>query len=136
VGVLRSLKGEIMILGKSTVVIFLMTAPVWAQFSREDMTKLATDRFDTAAKSLKLSPDQAAAIKPLLESKYVGIGQIKDVYRSSDKSNATKKEAKESLRAIDGKYNGLINAIFTPEQAKAWRRLQKKDWKDDLILPK
>jgi hypothetical protein len=122
-------------LGKFTVAIFLMTAPVWAQFSKEDMTKLATDRFDTAAKTLKFSPDQAAAIKPLLESKYVGIGQIKDVYRASDKSGATTKEAKESLKAFVGKYNGQINAILTPEQAKAWKHMQK-DWKDDLILPK
>ena len=125
-----------MILGKFTVAIFLATAPVWAQFSREDMTKLATDRFDTAAKTLKFSPDQAAAIKPLLESKYVGIGQIKDVYRASAKSDASTKEAKESLKAHVGKYNGQINAILNPEQAKAWKRLQKKDWKDDLILPK
>jgi hypothetical protein len=129
------LEGEIMFLGKFTVAIFLMTAPVWAQFSREDMTKLAADRCDTAAKTLKLSPDQASAIKPLLESKYIGIGQIKDVYRSSDKSNATKKDARESLKTIDGKYNAQINAIFTPEQAKAWKHMQK-DWKDDLVLPK
>ena len=124
-----------MILGKFTVAIFLMTAPVWAQFSREDMTKLATDRFDTAAKTLNFSPDQAAAIKPLLESKYVGIGQIKDVYRASAKSDASMKEAMESLKAFVGKYNGQINAILNPEQAKAWKRLQK-DWKDDLVLPK
>jgi hypothetical protein len=129
------LEGEIVILGKFTVAIFLMTAPIWAQFSREGMTKLATDRFDTAAKTLKFSPDQAAAIKPLLESKYVGIGQIKDVYRASAKSDASTKEAKESLKAFVGKYNGQINAILNPEQAKAWKRLQK-DWKDDLVLPK
>jgi hypothetical protein len=124
-----------MILGKFTAAIFLMIAPVWAQFSREDMTKLATNRFDTAAKTLKFSPDQAAAIKPLLESKYVGIGQIKDVYRASAKSDASMKEAMESLKAFVGKYNGQINAILNPEQAKAWKRLQK-DWKDDLVLPK
>ena len=124
-----------MILGKFTVAIFLMTAPVWAQFSREDMTKLATDRFDTAAKTLNFSPDQAAAIKPLLESKYVGIGQIKDVYRASAKSDASTKEARESLKAHVGKYNGQISAILNPEQAKAWKRLQK-DWKDDLVLPR
>jgi hypothetical protein len=34
----------------------LLTAPAaWAQFSKADMIKLATDRFDTAAKTLNLS---------------------------------------------------------------------------------
>ena len=125
-----------MILGRFTLAICLLTAPAaWAQFSRADMMKLATDRFDTAATTLNLSPDQVAAIKPLLQAKCVYMGQVKDVYRASDKSDASKKNAKESLKAIHDKYNGQIAAILTPEQAKAWKRLQK-DWKDDLIVPK
>ena len=125
-----------MILGKFTLTMFLLTAPaVWAQYSRADMIKLATDRFDTAITALKLSPDQVAAIKPLLQSKCVYMGQVKDVYMASDKSDASKKNAKESLKSIHDKYNGQIAAILTPEQAKAWKRLQK-DWKDDLIVPK
>jgi hypothetical protein len=125
-----------MILGKFTLVMFLLAAPaVWAQYSKADMVKLATDRFDTAAKTLNLSPNQAAAIQPLLQSKCVYIGQIKDVYRASDKSDASKKTAKESLKAIHDKYNTQIAAFLTTEQAKAWKRLQK-DWKDDLSVPK
>ena len=104
------------------------------------MTKLAADRFDTAAKTLNLRSDQADAIKPLLESKYVGIGQVKDVYVTSAKSdasnkNASKKTAQDSLKALDAKYNAQITAILTPEQAKAWKRMQK-DWKSDFIVPK
>ena len=125
-----------MILGKFTLAMILLTAPAaWAQFSRADMMKLATDRFDTAAKTLNLSPDQVAAIKPLIQSKYVDIGQVKDVYMASDKSDASKKSAKESLRAIQDKYNAKINTILTPEQAKEWKRMQR-DWKDDLSMPK
>ncbi|SRR5260370_21117453 len=126
-----------MILGRFTLAMFLLTAPaVWAQqFSRADMMKLATDRFDTAAKTLKLSPDQAAAIKPLLQSKYVDMGQVKDVYMSSDKSDASKKTAKDSLKTIHVKYDAQISTILTPEQAKAWKRIQK-DWKDDVSMPK
>src|SRR2546421_2660783 len=94
-------EGETMILGKFTLAMFLLTAPaVWAQYSRADMIKLATDRFDTAARTLNLSPDQVAAIKPLLQSKYVDIGQVKDVYMANAKSGTSKKEAKESLKAI------------------------------------
>jgi Spy/CpxP family protein refolding chaperone len=127
-----------MILGKFTLATFLLTAPaVWAQapFSRADMMKLATDRFDTAAKTLNLSPDQVAGIKPLFQSKYVYMGQVKDVYMASAKSDAEKKNAKASLKAIHDKYNAQINTILTPEQAKLWKRMQK-DWKDDLIVPK
>ena len=125
-----------MILGRFILAMFLLTAPaVWGQYSREDMIKLAADRFDTAAKTLNLSSDQVAAIKPLLQSKYVDMGQVKDVYLASAKSGASKKEAKESLKAIHDKYNGQISAILTPEQAKDWKRMQK-DWKDDLAVPK
>jgi hypothetical protein len=99
------------------------------------MIKLAADRFDTAAKTLNLRADQVTAIKPLLESKYVYIGQIKDVYMASDKSSTTRKSTKESLKAIQDKYNAQISTILTPEQSKAWKRLQK-DWKDDLSMPK
>jgi Spy/CpxP family protein refolding chaperone len=89
---------------------------------------------------LNLSPDQVAAIKPLLQSKYVDMGQVKDVYMASAKSDASKKKdasknAKESLKTIHDKYNAQISTILTPEQAKAWKRMQK-DWKDDLIVPK
>ena len=125
-----------MIIGKFTLAMILLTAPAaWAQFSRANMIKLATDRFDTAAKTLNLSPDQVVAIKPLIQSKYVDIGQVKDVYMASDKSDASKKSAKESLKAIQDKYNGKIGTILTPEQAKAWKRMQK-DWKDDVSMPK
>ena len=130
-----------MLLGRFTLAGFLLTAPtVWAQYSRADMVKLAEDRFDTAARTLKLSPDQAAAIKPLLQSKYVDMGQIKDVYVASAKGDASKKDAskktaKESLKTIDAKYNGQIGAILNPEQAREWKRLQK-DWKNDFSVPK
>ena len=125
-----------MILGRFTLAMFLLTAPaVWAQFSRADMVKLAADRTDTAAKTLNLRADQVTAIKPLLQSKYVDMGQVKDVYMASDKSDTSKKNAKDSLKAIHDKYNAQINTILTPEQAKVWKHMQK-DWKDDLIVPK
>lgn len=128
-----------MILGKFILAMIVLTAPAaWAQYSRADMMKLATDRFDTAARTLNLSPDQVAVIKPILQSKYVDMGQVKDVYRAnakSDASKSSKKDAKDSLKAIHDKYNAQITAILTAEQAKEWKRLQK-DWKDDLIVPK
>ena len=129
-----------MISGKLTLAMLFLTAPaVWAQFSRADMTKVATDRFDTAATTLNFEFDlaEAAVIKNRFSKRTlrVDIGQVKDVYRGSDKSDTAKKDARESLKAIRDKYNSRINTILTPEQAKAWKRMQK-DWKDDLVLPK
>jgi len=125
-----------MTVGRFTLAMFLLTAPaVWAQYSKEDMVKLAAERLDTANKTLSLRPEQATAIQPLLQAKYVYIGQIKDVYRASDKSGASKKTAKDSLKAIHDKYNAKISAILTPDQSKEWRRLQK-DWKNDISMPK
>ena len=121
-----------MILGRFTLALSLMTAPaVWAQFSKADMMTLATERVDTVSRTLNLTPQQVATIKPLLQSKYVDMGQVKDVYWSGDKSDASKKHAKESLKAIDTKYNDQIITALTPEQAKTWKHMQK-DWRDDL----
>jgi hypothetical protein len=125
-----------MILGKFTLGLCLLTAPaVWAQYSKADMIKLAADRFDTAAKTLKLSPDQATAIKPLLQTKYVYMGQVKDVYMASAKDDVAKKTAKDSLKTIHLKYDAQITTILTPEQLKEWKRMQK-DWKGDISMPK
>ena len=125
-----------MILRRFTLAMFLLTVPaVWGQYSKADMVKLAADRFDMAAKKLNLKPDQATAIQQLLQTEYVDIGQVKDVYRASDKSDAAKKTAKDSLKAIHDKYNAKIIAILAPDQSKEWKRMQK-GWKDDLSAPK
>ena len=125
-----------MILGRFTLAMLLFAAPaMWAQYSRTDMTKLAADRFSTASKTLNLSPAQAAQIQPLLETKYVYLGQIKDVYRASDKSSAPKKTAKDSIKSVNDKYHAKIVAVLNPEQAKDWKRLQH-DWRADVSIPK
>jgi hypothetical protein len=125
-----------MILGRFALAMCLFTAPaVWAQYSKSDMMKLAGDRFETASKKLSLSAEQATAIQPLLQTKYIYIGQVKDVYQASDKSSTAKKTAKDSLKSINDKYNAKILAILTPDQTKEWKRMQK-DWKDEASLPK
>ena len=125
-----------MILGRFALGMFLVTAPaVWAQYSKADMEKLAASRFETVAAKLKLTPEQATAIQPLIQTKYMYIGQVKDVYRASDKSADAKKTAKDSLKSIHDKYNAKIMAILTPDQSKEWKHMQK-DWKDDLNMPK
>jgi hypothetical protein len=125
-----------MFLGRITLAMSLFAVPsIWAQYSRADMVKLAADRFDTTTKKLNLTQDQATAIQPLLQAKYIDIGQVKDVYRASDKSDTAKKTAKDSLKSIHDKYNTKIMAVLSPDQSKEWKRMQK-DWKDDVSMPK
>src|SRR5262245_13212315 len=123
-----------MILQKFTLALFLLITPaVWAQFGKTDMIKLATDRMDTIAKALKLSPQQVSTIKPLLESKFTEMGAVKEKYMNGDKSDASKKEAAEELKSIDSKYDGQITSSLNPDQAKKFKDLSKS-WKNDLSL--
>jgi hypothetical protein len=123
-----------MILGRLTLVLSLLITPaVWAQFGKADMMKLATDRVDTLAKALKLSPDQVNMIKPLLESKYTEMGAVKEKFMSGDKSDASKKEATDSLKSINSRYDDQITSSLNPDQAKKFKDMNKS-WKNDLSL--
>jgi hypothetical protein len=121
-----------MTLGKFILALSLLITPAaWAQFGKADMMKLATDRIDTIAKALKLSPDQLNLVKPLLESKYTEMGEVKEKFMSGDKSDASKKEATESLKSINSKYDDQIVSSLNPDQAKKFKSMSKS-WKDDL----
>jgi hypothetical protein len=120
-------------LGKFVLALCLLIPPVWAQFGKADMIKLATERIDTIAKALKLSPDQVNAIKPLLESKFTEMGSVKEKFMGSDKSPAAKKEAIDSLKSINSRYDDQINASLNPDQVKKLQGM-KKAWKDDLAV--
>ena len=125
-----------MIIRKMTLALSLLVTPaIWAQFGKADMMKLATDRIDTIAKTLKLSPDQVNLIKPLLESKYSEMGAVKEKFMSGDKSDASKKEAADSLKSINTKYDDQIVSSLDPDQAKKFKAMNKS-WKDDLKMPK
>jgi hypothetical protein len=114
-------------------VSLLITPALWAQFGKADMIKLATDRMDTIAKALNLSPEQVNMIKPLLESKFSEMGEVKEKFVSGDKSDASKKEAADSLKAINTKYDDQIASHLNPDQVKKWKDLSK-GWKNDLSL--
>ena len=121
-------------LGKLVLALcVLIPQAVWAQFGKAEMMKLATERIDTISKVLKLSPDQVHMIKPLLESKFSEMGSVKEKFMGSDKSPAAKKEAIDSLKSINSKYDGQINASLNPDQVKKLQGM-KKAWKDDLAM--
>jgi len=65
-----------------TAAVCFAAALSWAQIptSRADITKVAAQRLDVAAKKLKLSPDQVNKIKPLTKDQVQNIltpGQLK-----------------------------------------------------------
>jgi hypothetical protein len=123
-----------MILLRITLAVSLLITPaLWAQFGKADMIKMATDRMDTIAKALNLSPDQVNMIKPLLESKFSEMGQVKEKFMSGDRSDDSKKEAAESLKSINTKYDDQIASHLNPDQVKKMKDLSK-GWKNDLSL--
>jgi hypothetical protein len=125
-----------MIIGKSILALSLLITPaVWAQFGKADMMKLATDRIDMIAQALKLSPEQVNMIKPLLQSKFTEMGAVKEKFVNGDKSDASKKEAVESLKSINSKYDDQILSSLNPDQVKQFKNLSK-GWKNDLKIPK
>jgi hypothetical protein len=111
----------------------LIPQAAWAQFGKADMMKLAAERFDEIGKALKLSPDQVAKIKPLLESKFTEMGAVKQKFQLSDRGSAAKKEAADSLKTISSRYDDQINSSLNPDQIKKLSGM-KKTWKDDLAL--
>lgn len=120
----------------------LITPAVWAQFGSADMMKLAASRMDAIAKALKLSQEQVNAIKPLLESKYTGMGSVKEKVVRGEASDSSqpvtdarqmKQEAVASLKAINSKYDKQITSLLNPDQAKKYKNMTK-DWKSDLSL--
>jgi hypothetical protein len=132
-----------MVRARFTVALLLLSSPaVWAQFGSADMMKLAASRIDTITKALKLSPEQVNAIKPLIESKYTAMGAVKEKALRGEPSDASKpvtdarnirREAVESLKAIDSKYDKQITSFLSPDQAKSYKNLMK-GWKSDLSL--
>ena len=72
-------------------------------------------------------------IKPLLQSKYSEMGAVKEKFMGGDKSAASKKEAANSLKAINSKYDSQIESSLKPDQVKTLKNMQKA-WKNDLSL--
>ncbi|GEM_PF-5607159 len=107
----------------------------WAQFpmSSADIMKEAANRMDMIAKKLNLSPAQVEKIKPLLTSQLQDMGKAREKYQASDKSDAAKREAEESLKETHGKYETEIKSELSPEQVKEWDKMSKS-WKSDLNL--
>jgi hypothetical protein len=82
-----------------------------------------------------LSPDQVNVIKPLLEAKFTEMGSVKEKFASGDRSDASKKEAAESLKSINTNYDNQIVSSLNPDQARKFKNMNK-GWKNDLNIPK
>ena len=121
--------------GLLTAAIFLAAALSWAQIptSRADIMKVATQRLDTIAKKLKLSPDQIDKIKPLLIQQTEKTEAARTNFATSDHSAAAKQEALDAIQQSRASTKGQVKDILTPDQSKQWDGMAQ-DWKDDVNL--
>lgn len=113
--------------------LLLVTTPAPAQLptSKAALMQEATKRLDTIAKKLKLTSDQQDKIKPLLQQEMDDVGAAREKYNASDKSEAAKKEATDSIQASRAKNHDEIQKVLTPEQSSKWGDMVK-GWKSDL----
>jgi Spy/CpxP family protein refolding chaperone len=115
--------------------LFFASVSTEAQISKATIMQEAGKRLDTIAKKLNLSPDQMDKIRPLLGQEMQDITEAKQKYAASDKSDAAKKEAMDSIQGTRDKHQGEIKEILTPEQASKWQDATK-GYKDDMNLKK
>jgi hypothetical protein len=122
-------------LGVLAIAVCLAAAPAWAQFptSRADIMKLATDRMDTIAKKLNLSPDQVSKIKPLLQQQMEKTSAARSKFATSDHSAAAKQQALDSIEDSRSSTRNEVRSVLSQDQLKQWDD-SVKDWKDDVTL--
>jgi len=112
----------------------LLAVISWAQFSKADMMKMASERLDTITKSLNLSPAQVDKIRPLLGAQMEDVGKAKEKYAASGKSDADKKEAEDTIKESNAKYHDQIKGELSPEQVSKWDSMSKSWNKKDTSL--
>ena len=112
---------------KSLVLTFslVLSAPAWAQIGKSDILRLAGGQTDAIVKALKLTPQQIGVVKPLLDSKFKEMADVKKTLAGSDQSEAAKNSADEALKAIGSKYDSRITSALNPDQLKKWNDLSK-----------
>jgi membrane-associated HD superfamily phosphohydrolase len=84
------------------------------------------DRLSEMKDRLQLTPDQTAAIKPLLEDQ---VAKFKEV-RSGLGDGATfsaKRDAAKQVKALSDDFAKKVNAILTPEQQAEWKKIRAEN---------
>jgi hypothetical protein len=61
------------------------------------------------------------------------MGEVRKRFLDGNRTEATRREAVDSLKSVSSRYNDEIAEKLSPDQLSKWKGLQKK-WKDDLVV--
>jgi Spy/CpxP family protein refolding chaperone len=83
----------------------------------------AQERLALLKERLKLTPEQEAKIRPILEEE---AAKLKDLRAQRDAAGATqdRRERIKQVRAIQQETQDRVNPILTPEQQAEWTKLR------------
>ena len=107
---------------KTAIICLLVAAPALAQQPTESKTpeQKASKRLERLKSQLNLTPEQTAALQPILEQEMAELRAIKEKHPSD--TSAMQKE----MKTVREKYEGQIAAVLTPEQQGEWQKIKEQ----------
>ena len=109
-----------------TLALSLLAAtPVVAQ--RPDSAEVR-ERVAKISRYLKLTPEQTAKLKPIIQMEVADLRAVKDKHKGDTTSAGKASRATES-KAVREKYEPQVNAVLTPEQQAQWKKMKEEKMK-------
>ena len=102
-----------------------ITAFPQQQAGSEQRTAQAHERIAQLQARLKLTPDQAEKLKPVIQKEVEELRAVREQH-SSDTSRRGKAKMLQAMRDVQGKYEDEIAAILTPEQKQEWKKIKEE----------
>jgi hypothetical protein len=106
----------------AALLLFAIASSVHAEGKYSEMAQQAFEEF---SQRLKLSPDQAAQIKPLFEARNNKLKEIHDKY-AGDTSRSAKRSAFREAKSAQDDFNGKLKPILSPEQQTELDKMRKE----------
>jgi Spy/CpxP family protein refolding chaperone len=105
---------------KAVLVCLLVATSVLAQTESKTPAEKASKRVDRLKAQLNLSPEQTAALQPILEQEMAELRAIREKHPSD--AAARSKE----MKTVRERYDGQIAAVLTPEQQAEWSKIKEQ----------
>ena len=100
-----------------------LTAAPQAPAASEERAAQVRERFEQLQARLKLTPEQAEKLKPVLQKQFEEMRQVRD-NNASDTSRRGKAKMMREMKDVQDKHAGEIAAILTPEQKTEWAKIK------------
>jgi Spy/CpxP family protein refolding chaperone len=113
-------------IGALALLSFGSVSAVASGDTKTDRLQAVGQRIAEMTERLKLTPDQVAKIRPIVESH---VGKLKDLKASlgSQPTRAQKREAVGKLRDLSSDFAKQVSALLTPEQQAEWKKLRDEN---------